>query len=230
MPLLQFSNVERRYTLGSDTWILGPLSFAIEKEEQVAIMGPSGSGKSTLLHLAGSLDTPSAGEILYKEKNLELMSEHDKNSYRNTEIGFVFQSFHLLPEFSLLENTIMPLIIRGISKKEREEKGYGILAEVGLAGKEKNLPKELSGGERQRAAIARALIHHPQMLLADEPTGNLDAATGKEIVELLIRLQRQKKMTFMIVTHDETIANNMDRRILLADGKILADTKEDSVS
>ncbi|MBI5414755.1 ABC transporter ATP-binding protein [Candidatus Peregrinibacteria bacterium] len=222
-PLLEFRNVERTFSREKNAWTFGPLSLHIQNREKVAIVGPSGSGKSTLLHLAAGFLERTSGQILFQNQDISKMQSKEICQYRNSEMGFVFQDFYLFSEFSLLENIAMPLFISGESASARKTKAEGALRDVGLSHKSTNKPQELSGGERQRGAIARAIIHHPKILFADEPTGNLDGKTGELILKLLHRLSEEYQMTLLIVTHDEKIANFTDSVIHLENGKMVRD-------
>ncbi len=197
------------------------ISFQIHSGEFVAIIGTSGSGKTTLLQLLGSLDKPSSGSLLYRGR---LMTEMpDTSTYRAREIGFIFQSFHLLPTFTALENVQIPMFESDIPKAERESRAIHLLQSVGLENRRHHFPAQLSGGERQRVAIARSLANGPTVLLADEPTGNLDSENTANILELIIRLQREKNMTLVLVTHDLNIARMASRTIQMKDGHIVND-------
>jgi putative ABC transport system ATP-binding protein len=196
------------------------VSFDVEEGEFLTIFGPSGSGKSTLLHLIGGLDRPDDGEIIVDGSNLLQLSDDKRAKLRLTKIGFVFQFFNLLPRITALENVELPLDIADVPEKEAREKAKEILKLVGLDTRIDHRPFELSGGEQQRVAIARALINNPKIILADEPTGNLDTKIGGEIVQLMRRLNKEKGQTFVIITHDPTIAENADRIIYLKDGLI----------
>jgi ABC-type lipoprotein export system ATPase subunit len=221
-PLIRFQDLSRRYTLGGEDWKMGPISFSIIEGEKVAILGSSGSGKSTLLHLLGLLDTPTSGEIFFNDLAFSLFSERDKNTFRREKIGFVFQDFYLFPEFTLLENVSMSMRIANIEKKERNNRAMEVLERVGIAEKKNNIPKELSGGQRQRAAIARAIIHNPILLLADEPTGNLDHKNRDIILTLLKSLAEEKGMTLVFVTHDQEVSSIADKILHIEDGKLLS--------
>ncbi len=218
--MITFQNVVRKYLLGGEEWILGPLDFEVPKNKSVCILGPSGSGKSTLLHLLGALDTASTGEITVDKKSLNDFSEAEKNEYRSQKLGFIFQDFHLFPEFSVQENVQMSLDIQKEISEKNPEKIQKILQEVGLKDKAKHLPSQLSGGQRQRVAIARALVKNPEILLADEPTGSLDQKTGKIIIDLLFDLVKKNDMGFWCVTHDENLAKKFDIVVHMEDGKI----------
>ncbi|MCH2134511.1 MAG: ABC transporter ATP-binding protein [Phycisphaerales bacterium] len=221
-PLLEARNLYKTYRMGTvDVPVLRGSSIHMEPGEWVAILGASGSGKSTLLHLLGGLDTPDSGEIRFKG---ELISSHvrgARNRYRNRDVGFVFQFYHLLPELNVLENTLLPGLvgagIRGDRKRARE-----LLEAFGLDHRLTHRPRELSGGERQRVAIARALLNGPEILLADEPTGNLDAETGQEILDLLKR-EHEAGLGIMMVTHDRSIAALADRTVVLQQGQVVPD-------
>ena len=225
MSLIRLQHIARRYDMGAETiHALRDVSVEIERGEYVAIMGPSGSGKSTLMNLLGCLDSPSAGTF---ELNGALVSEMDDNQLadiRNREIGFVFQSFHLLPRSSALRNVELPLVYAGIPVDERRELALAALTQVGLGDRVHHRPNELSGGQRQRVAIARALVNDPSILLADEPTGNLDSRTGEEIMQLFDELHR-KGNTIIIVTHEEDIARHAHRILRIRDGLIAADER-----
>lgn len=217
--MIQFREVERKYVLGGEEWILGPLSFEVESIDSVCILGPSGSGKSTLLHLLGALDSKASGEIFCEDVSVLSLSESEKNAYRSTFLGFVFQDFHLFPEFSVYDNVRMTLDIQ--EKDASFERISDILGAVELLEKKNHFPRQLSGGQRQRVAIARALVGNPHLLLADEPTGNLDQKTGKKVLELLFSLSKEKNMGFWCVTHDENIASQFDVILTMEDGKII---------
>ncbi len=223
MSLIRITNISKRYVMGSETiHALRDVSLTIEKGEYIAIMGPSGSGKSTLMNLLGCLDTPTSGSF---ELNGSLVSEMDDNQLaeiRNREIGFVFQSFNLLPRSSTLHNVELPLIYSGMSSDDRHEKALEACTHVGLAERIHHKPNELSGGQRQRVAIARALVTNPSIILADEPTGNLDSKTGEEILALFDELHR-KGNTLIVVTHEEDVARHAHRILRIRDGLIASD-------
>jgi len=219
--MLRFSKAEKIFPAENSKWHFGPVSLDIQEGEFVAVMGRSGSGKSTFLHLAGGILRPDSGEITFHEENINTFSDKELAVFRNQHIGFVFQDFFLIHEFTLLENVAMPLFLRKKSTKEAFDISAKTIEKVGLRGKEKSLPRELSGGQRQRAAIARAIVTEPDLLLTDEPTGNLDAKTGEEIIELLAHLHQNKKMALVLVTHDEQIAQKANRCITIADGKLI---------
>ncbi|WP_269519918.1 lipoprotein-releasing ABC transporter ATP-binding protein LolD [Alteromonas sp. BMJM2] len=215
-------NIYKSYHDGSnETPVLQDISLSIKAGEHVAILGSSGSGKSTLLHLLGGLDKPSSGEVQFKGKTLSSLNANTLAALRNEEMGFIYQFHHLLGEFSALENVAMPLRIRGLSTKGAQDKAKAMLEEVGLSHRTSHLPSALSGGERQRVAIARALVTEPSIVLADEPTGNLDDTTGEQIYKLLTSLSEKKHTAFVVVTHDLALANRMDRVLRIKDGKLV---------
>lgn len=198
--------------------ILNNVSFSVKQGEKIAIIGPSGSGKSTLLSLIGLLDTPTSGNIILDGKDTKSMNEKDMAYFRNEKIGFIFQSFELISPFSVLENISAPLDIGG--KKLSKQEFTNMLSEVGILGQAESLPYTLSGGEKQRVAIARAIIHKPAIILADEPTGSLDRTTGQRVLQLLLNSVKQHKTTLIIITHDENIANQMDRVFEIKDKRL----------
>ncbi|MGV3640387.1 MAG: ABC transporter ATP-binding protein [Adhaeribacter sp.] len=221
--IIQTTDLSRVYHMGSETiHALRRVSIRIDKGEYVAFMGPSGSGKSTLMNIVGCLDTPTAGAYVLNGKDVSNMSDNELAEVRNKEIGFVFQTFNLLPRSSALENVALPLIYAGYGKSAREEKAMQVLESVGLGDRARHKPNELSGGQRQRVAIARALVNDPSIILADEPTGNLDTKTSYEIMELFERLHA-KGNTIIMVTHEEDIAKYAHRIVRLRDGLIESD-------
>ncbi|MCX8085666.1 MAG: ABC transporter ATP-binding protein [Rhodocyclaceae bacterium] len=223
MPLIELSGIERVFRLGeSEVHALSALDLAIEAGEYVAVMGASGSGKSTLLHLMGLLDRPTAGTYRFDGRDVTELSADELARLRREKIGFVFQSFHLVPRLSAAENIALPLMLAEIPPDERARRVDKALAEVGLTHRARHKPDELSGGQRQRVAIARAMITAPALLLADEPTGNLDSATGHEVIELLESLNG-RGVTLVIVTHDAALAARARRRIVMQDGRKVAD-------
>ncbi|MGB9939048.1 ABC transporter ATP-binding protein [Methanosarcina sp.] len=219
-PIIELKNLTKIYKNGMEFSALDNANLRIKKGEFVAVVGPSGSGKSTLMHLIGLLDTPSSGTLLIDGRDVTKMSDKERSELRNRMLGFVFQYHHLLPDFTALENVIMPLLIAGKSRKEAKEIAEKLLKEVGLEDRMDHKPGELSGGQNQRVAVARALSCSPAIVLGDEPTGNLDTKTGDLIYELLRRLNREYNQTFIVVTHNEDLASKADRIIRLVDGKI----------
>lgn len=218
---LQCIGLSKIYQQGSlETKVLTALDLTIEKGELLAIVGSSGCGKSTFLHLAGALDTPTSGQVLINNVDIATLSESEKAKLRNQHIGFIYQFHHLMMEFTAQENVAMPLLIRGESAKKAKAMADTMLAKVNLSHRGHHLPSELSGGERQRVAIARALVTEPSLVLADEPTGNLDFDTAETIYQLLRELNQQLKTSFVIVTHDLTLAAKMDRQLRLIHGKL----------
>ncbi len=220
-PLLEAKNLHKQYTNSHKTVeVLKGVNLHLEKGEFIAIVGPSGSGKSTLLHLLGLLDKPTEGEIVLNGQNTIRMNHKELASTRNRTIGFLFQAHHLLPEFSALENVMMPALMAGVPKEEAATKATGLLEGFGLEHRLNHRPSELSGGEQQRVAMARALINDPDLLLADEPTGNLDRSAGLELLRVLLELQERLNRTMVIVTHDPEIAAMAERRFKMVDGHL----------
>jgi lipoprotein-releasing system ATP-binding protein len=208
-------------TNGSRVAALKGIDLVIKKGETLGIVGMSGSGKSTLLHILGTLDRPTTGEVLYSGENVFRRTDDELATFRNQEIGFVFQFHYLLSEFSALENVMMPLLIQRIETKEARELATNILERVGLRDRLDHRPGELSGGEQQRIAIARAVILKPRVILADEPTGNLDLETGSSVMDLFLNLNQEEEITLVLVTHNPAVAERLGRRIRLSDGKIV---------
>ncbi|MCA9930352.1 MAG: ABC transporter ATP-binding protein/permease, partial [Anaerolineales bacterium] len=219
---IRLAGLSRQFRRGSnDVHALRNVDLTIAPGEFVALVGPSGSGKSTLLNLLGGLDRPSDGELWLNGTALHTAQEKERTAHRRDRIGFIFQSFNLLPRLTAVENTAIPLMLAGVARDERERQAAAILEKVGLGHRLDHFPTELSGGEQQRVAIARALIHKPSLILADEPTGNLDSVTGEEVMALLQTLNREQHITLIVVTHDEEVASYADRIVKLRDGQIV---------
>jgi putative ABC transport system ATP-binding protein len=221
--IIEIENLKKIYHMGNQTInALAGVNLSIDKNEYVALMGPSGSGKSTLMNMLGCLDTPTTGNYLLNGKNVSTLDDDELAHIRNKEIGFVFQTFNLLPRLSSLENVILPLIYAGVSKADRIKRGKEVMEMVGLADRMNNKPNEISGGQRQRVAIARSLVNNPSIILADEPTGNLDSKTASEIMNIFGEIQKAGN-TVILVTHEEEIAEYAKRVVRLRDGLIETD-------
>lgn len=221
--IIEMKNISKTYIVGlEEVHALRGISLTVRKNEYIAVMGPSGSGKSTLMNIIGCLDTPTTGIYLFNGINVSDMDDNQLARIRNKEIGFVFQTFNLIPRSNALHNVELPLIYANVAKQERKQRAKQALISVGLGDRINHKPNELSGGQRQRVAIARALINHPSIILADEPTGNLDSKTGEEIMQLFEELHK-KGNTIILVTHEEYIAEHAKRIIRLRDGLIEAD-------
>lgn len=223
--MIETKNISKIYSNGGvETQVLYNITFKIEKGEFVAIIGPSGSGKSTLMHILGALDKPSSGEYLLNNKNVENLKNDDLAEIRNKEIGFIFQSYNLLPRMSALKNVMLPMSYGGISKRDRTQRAKELLDIVTLSDRLNNVPNQLSGGQKQRVAIARALTMEPSILLADEPTGNLPTHQSDEIIDLFKKLN-DKGNTIVVITHNDDIAKRAKRVITLVDGRIVKDER-----
>lgn len=225
-PLIKITNIKRDFILGNETvYVLKGINLQINKGEYVALMGPSGSGKSTLMNILGCLDTPTSGTYILNGKDISDMHDDELAEIRNKEIGFVFQTFNLMPRTTALNNVALPMIYAGYSKSERNQRAKEVLEQVNLADRMDHQPNQLSGGQRQRVAIARALVNKPSIILADEPTGNLDSKTSNEIMKLFDDIHKLGN-TVILVTHEEEIAAYAHRVIRLRDGIIESDTKK----
>ena len=225
--LINLSKIDEIYKMGlTEIRAIDGVSMEVEPSEYIAIMGPSGSGKSTLMNLMGCLDTPTSGSYILNDMEVAHLDDDKLAEIRNKEIGFVFQTFNLLPRANALQNVELPLIYSNISARERRKRTLQALEVVGLKDRVSHKPSELSGGERQRVAIARALVNSPSLLLADEPTGNLDSKMGEEIMQVFDRLHEEKN-TIIVVTHEEHIARHTKRIIRLLDGKIISDERQE---
>jgi putative ABC transport system ATP-binding protein len=226
-PLIELSDVARYYQMGDERIAaLDGISFSVEPGELVAIVGSSGSGKSTLLNLLGCLDTPSRGQYRLAGDDVQELCDDDRARLRNRRIGFVFQSFHLLERATAVKNVALPLAYRGIPARERQRRAHQALARVGLASRCKHRPYQLSGGQRQRTAIARALVTEPSLLLCDEPTGNLDSETGREVIDFFRELNAKDGVTLLIVTHERRVSSVAKRVIAMRDGMLVETTDE----
>ena len=228
--LIDIRDVTKTYEMGAETIVhaLAGVSLTIDAGDYVAIMGPSGSGKSTLMNLIGCLDTPSTGSYILKGREIATMNDDELAQIRNKEIGFIFQTFNLLPRADAVHNVELPLVYSGLPRRERRERAEKALDAVGLGSRKHHRPNEMSGGQRQRVAIARALVNGPSILLADEPTGNLDSKTGEEILALMDDLHRGGN-TIILVTHEDELAQHAARVVRLRDGKIVSDVRNQPV-
>jgi lipoprotein-releasing system ATP-binding protein len=221
--LIEVKDLVKEYEVSKGKYlrVLNGINLQISEGEIASLVGPSGAGKSTLLHLIGTLDSPTSGEVLYEGERVFELSSDRLSKFRNTKIGFVFQFHHLLPEFTALENVAIAAMISGKTLKDVTEDATNILKDVGLSERIQHKPAELSGGEAQRVAIARALINRPKVILADEPTGNLDTHTSEEVMKLMLNLRKKYNQTFVIVTHNEKFASMTDRTLKIVDGRII---------
>ncbi|MFT4535390.1 MAG: putative ABC transport system ATP-binding protein [Saprospiraceae bacterium] len=227
--IISIKDLRKTYIMGvEEVNALKSITLDINVNEYVALMGPSGSGKSTLMNLLGCLDTPSSGDYLLNGSNVSIMEDSELAEIRNRQIGFVFQTFNLLPRLSALDNVALPLVYAGMSKSERNDRAESVLASVGLGDRVTHKPNELSGGQRQRVAIARALVNSPAIILADEPTGNLDTKTSIEIMEIFEKLQNEGN-TIIVVTHEPDIAEHCHRIVRLRDGLIETDMRNENI-
>ena len=221
--MIDLTDITKNYRMGEvEFTVLSQVTLTVQKGELIAIMGPSGSGKSTLMNIIGCLDRPTSGKYRFENREISTLTDDELALIRNGKIGFVFQTFNLLPRFSALKNVEVPLIYSGVPARSRKERAAPLLEKVGLADRMQHKPTELSGGQQQRVAIARALVNNPPLLLADEPTGNLDSRSGEDILNILTGLNRQGA-TIIIVTHDKDIAARCKRIINLKDGRIVSD-------
>jgi len=227
--VISIKNLKKTYIMGTEqVHALQSITLDVEKNEYMALMGPSGSGKSTLMNLIGCLDTPTSGEYYLNGANVSIMADSELAEIRNKEIGFVFQTFNLLPRLSTLDNVALPLVYAGLSKSEREDRAEAVLESVGLADRVTHKPNELSGGQRQRVAIARALVNDPAIILADEPTGNLDTKTSIEIMEIFEKIHANGN-TIIVVTHEPDIAEHCHRIVRLRDGLVETDVRNENI-
>lgn len=225
--IIKVENVWKTYKLGEvDLTVLKGVNLRIRQGSFVAIMGPSGSGKSTLLHIIGALDLPSKGKAYINGRDISQMSEDELSKVRGQKIGFVFQQFNLLHNLTAMENVTLPMVFQGVKEKERRKRAEELLTSLGLEKRLEHLPSELSGGERQRIAIARALANDPDIIVADEPTGNLDSTTGKKIMDILVDLHKNQKKTIIVVTHDPNIADYAEHTVNIKDGLIVKNGKQ----
>ena len=225
--MIELENITKTYRMGEETiHALSNIDLTIAEGEFVALVGPSGSGKSTLLHIIGGLDSPTSGKVTINGQDLSQASDKELSRYRNRSVGFVFQTFNLHPTYNALENVALPLIFSRMPRPERLKLAREALETVGLAERASHHPNQLSGGERQRVSIARALVVQPKLILADEPTGNLDSKNGNRIIELLSRLNKEKGITLLLVTHDLDVASNAPRALFLRDGVIVEERRK----
>jgi putative ABC transport system ATP-binding protein len=227
MSLVKIEGLSKAYKQDSITVdALKDINLSIEKGEFIALAGPSGSGKTTLLNIIGALDKPTAGRVYLGDDDITKMSKNELSQIRLNKIGFIFQEYNLIPVLTALENVEYVMLLQGLSEQERREKAYGILKEVGLEGLEDRRPSQLSGGQQQRVAVARAIVSHPSLILADEPTANLDSKTADSLLDLMYALNQEKGITFVFSTHDKLVMEHARRLILLKDGKVSGDERK----
>lgn len=220
LEIIRLCNISRRYN-EKDSYVLSDVSMSVSESELVALLGPSGSGKSTLLHIAGILDHPDKGEVFVCGENTNHISDNEKTSLRLSSIGFVYQYHHLLQEFTALENVMLPQLLAGVSRKQAKKKSQQLIDKLGLIGKQNSYASELSGGQKQRIAIARALANNPKILLADEPTGNLDPDTAESVFNELLDIMKLTKMSAVIATHNRKLADRMQKQYLIQGGRLI---------
>jgi putative ABC transport system ATP-binding protein len=224
LPILRLIDVKRRFLLGETTIdALNSISLEIHAGEFLAVWGPSGSGKSTLMNIIGLIDTPTLGEVHFDDEYTHMLNDDELTEFRSKKIGFVFQNFNLVPVLTALENVMLPLQIQGVEEQESKDRAAAALVDVGLERFRDSLPDKLSGGQRQRVAIARALVVNPMLVIADEPTANLDSENSRMVVELMREMNRARKVTFVFTTHDQRLLDHVDRKIQLRDGNIVSD-------
>jgi lipoprotein-releasing system ATP-binding protein len=220
-PILRVSNLKKTYSKnGVEINVIKGINVDINEGDLITIMGPSGAGKSTFLHILGTLDKPTEGDIFFRDRNVKGFTEDEESKFRNEKVGFVFQFYHLLQDFNVIENIMMPLLIRRLNQAEAMSKADAFLDILGLRDRRNHKPGELSGGEQQRVAIARALVNEPEIILADEPTGNLDRKTGKEVLDYLLSVNERLSSTLILVTHDPETGSIGDRRMKMVDGEL----------
>ena len=222
-PILRVSGLKKTFSKnGVEINVIKGINVNINEGDFITIMGPSGAGKSTFLHILGTLDKPSEGDIFFRDRNIKEFSEDEESKFRNEKVGFVFQFYHLLQDFNVIENIIMPLLIRRLSRNDAIAKAESFLEIMGLQHRREHKPGELSGGEQQRVAIARALVNEPEIILADEPTGNLDRKTGKEVLNYLLSINDRLSSTLVLVTHDPEIGSIGERKMKMVDGELFS--------
>ncbi len=227
MPVIEMQGVHRQYRLGAtDVTALNGVDLVIDRGEFVAVWGPSGSGKSTLCHLIGGIDSPTKGKVLLNGRNMALLSDNERSEHRNRSVGFIFQQFNLVPVLSALENVLMPLTLRAETGSAARAQALSLLDDLGIAEFSRHRPDKLSGGQRQRVAVARALITDPLLVIADEPTANLDSENATMIVDIMRSLHESRGTTFVFSTHDQRLLERVDRRVHLRDGVIVEDAKD----